>query len=224
MNLNNRIYPTITAGDGYKWEDKIKEVRKLGLKEVCVFPEFMEPNERKKMYTELLKSSIKKAPLVHIRDDMAKWELKFFYDNFKTRYFNFHEHAFDNLKRRQWHGFHQQLFLEYDYSDSIAKNVKVKNIGGLCIDLSHLWSAKNRNAKEFDRCNGEVKKYKVGANHLNGYNAKKMSDMHFVKNVSDLNYLKEIPKKFFGKIIALEMYNSIAEQLMFKEYISRLLK
>ncbi len=224
MNLKNHIYPTITAGDGYKWEDKIKEVRKLGLKEVCVFPEFIRLRERRRLYAALLETGIKNVPLVHIRDDMKKWELQFFYDNFKTRRFNFHEHSFDDLMRGEWRGWHKYLYLEYNYDNRISKLVDVKKIGGLCIDLSHLWSAKNRNAQEFARCNQEVKKYKVVCNHLNGYDVKKMSDLHFVKNKSELNYLKEIPKKFFGKIIVLEMYNTIEEQLRFRDYIVGLLR
>ena len=228
MNLKNKIYLNITAGemDGqvYRWEDKLKEVNTMGLKEVCVFPEYLKLKERKKMYPELLKSCIKKVPLVHIRDDMEKWELKFFYDNFKTRWFNFHEHSFDDLLRGEWRGFHKHLLLEFNYNNRISKLVDLKKIGGLCIDLSHLWSAKNRNVTEFDRCNEAAKNHKVKCNHLNGYDAKDMHDLHYVSNNSELDYLKEIPKKFFGKIIALEMYNTIEEQLKFKKYIVKIMK
>lgn len=102
--------------------------------------------------------------------------------------------------------------------------VKVNKIGGLCIDLSHLWSAKYKHAKEFDKTNQDLKKYKVGCNHLNGYSYKYRVDTHFVRNNKQLDYLKEVPKKYFGKVILLEMQNSIKQQLEYKEYIIKILE
>ena len=41
--------------------------------------------------------------------------------------------------------------------------------------------------------------------------------------LSNFDYLKTMPKFLFGKIIALETFNSIKEQLIFKEYLIGLL-
>jgi len=55
-------------------------------------------------------------------------------------------------------------------------------------------------------------------------NQKKKRDLHTVRTLKDFNYLKELPKFVFGKYIALETFNSINQQLKFKEYIIKLLR
>jgi len=50
-----------------------------------------------------------------------------------------------------------------------------------------------------------------------------MEDIHLVKDLSAFDYLTTLPKYAFGKIIALEVDNSIEEQIKFREYVSRLL-
>ena len=48
-------------------------------------------------------------------------------------------------------------------------------------------------------------------------------DLHTVRNLKDFDYLKSLPKFLFGNIIALEVENSISEQLEFKKYLSEFL-
>jgi len=221
MNIVNRIYPSITTGPKQSWQHKIWECDRLGVTEVSVFPTFLKITERKKLYAALQKSSIKYIPHVHIRDDFELWEFEFFYNNYGTRCFNFHEHSFDDLYK--WPGFAKYIYLEYNKDNFISDLVKVNKIAGLCIDLSHLWSAKYKHFKEFDKTNQDLKKYKVGCNHLNGYSYRYKRDIHFVTNTKQLDYLKEVPKKYFSNIISLEMQNSITEQLEYKRYVVSIL-
>jgi len=51
-----------------------------------------------------------------------------------------------------------------------------------------------------------------------------MEDIHLVKDLRDFDYLTTLPKYAFGKIIALEVDNSIQDQIKFKEYLGRLLE
>lgn len=217
------LYPTITSNYRFGWLAKIKEVRDLNLREVCVFPETLLITERKKLYAELVKSPIKKVPLVHIRDDFQKWELEFFSKRYQTRHFNIHERSFDNIKRGQWRGFQKYLYLEYNYDNRIVEEVNVGKIGGLCLDLAHFWSAKNRAAKEFFRIQMEAKKHKIGANHLSGYDKNRKRDRHTITSLSLFDYLKKVPRRYFSKIIAIEVYNPIREQLKFKRYIENII-
>ena len=53
---------------------------------------------------------------------------------------------------------------------------------------------------------------------------RKKRDLHFVNNLKEFDYLKELPRKIFSKVIALELENSIKEQLKFKDYIVKLMK
>lgn len=221
MNYQQSIYPSITTHPDFSWQHKIWEADRLGIREVSVFPTFLRLNNRKKLYLALEKSKIKHIPHVHIRDDFAKWELDFFFKNYGTRYFNFHEHSFDDLWK--WPGFAKYIYLEYNYNNRIPKLVRVRKIGGLCIDLSHFWSAKNRGVEEYDKIIQDMNKFRVGCNHLNGYSYKLKADLHYIRNLKQLDYLKEVPLKYFGKIISLEMNNSIKQQLKYKKYIVKLL-
>ncbi len=58
-----------------------------------------------------------------------------------------------------------------------------------------------------------------GCNHLNGYSYDRNSDIHRLSSFKEFSYIKELPKYIFGKIIGLEMENSIKEQLRYLKYI-----
>ncbi len=221
MNWSKKIYPCITTGPKQSWQNKIWECDRLGITSVSVFPTFLKITERRKLYKALENSNIKYIPHVHIRDDFKKWEMDFFFENYGTRYFNIHEHSFDDLNK--YPKYKKYIYLEYNYNNRIPKMVRVSTIAGLCIDFSHMWAAKNRGAKEFYEIDKNVNEYKVGCNHLNGYSYRYRRDIHFVRNIKQLNYLKNVPRKYFGDIISLEMQNSIREQLDYKKYIIKVL-
>lgn len=212
------IYVSIT-GEKSDWQEKLKDINELKLTEVAVFLERFE--KRDNLYKFLSKSCIKKVPLVHIREDVTKQEIQFFIDNYGTQYFNIHEAHFDILDR--WKGYLDKLYLEMNYDSEIPKNVRVKEIGGFCIDLSHFKSALARGSEEAYYAFIRKNKIKFTCNHLNGYDPKKREDMHIVKDLKDFDYLTTLPKYVFSDIIALEVDNSIKEQLKFKEYLDKLL-
>lgn len=222
-NLEKRLFPCVTTNPHSSWRRKIKDAEKYNLKSVSFFPEFSKLPERKLIYPELLKSKIKHIPHLHLSDDSEKWELDLFFEKFGKRFFNIHENNFDNLKK--WPGYEKYIYLEYNYNNNIPINfsVEIKKIGGLCVDFSHFWSAKNRNSRKYAATIENAKKSRVGCNHLNGYSYKFKRDLHFVRNLKSFDYLKEIPEKYFSQAITIEVNNSISEQLAFKKYIIKLL-
>jgi len=217
-----KILLSITGKESFDWDSKLKEINARNIDEVAVFLECFDQKERDNFYRLLLKSTIKTVPFVHLRDDVQKEEIKFFIDRFKTRYFNIHEDGFKKLD--QWQGYWDKLYLEMDYNDEIAKDVKVRQIGGFCVDLAHLKAAISRGTEEASYVFLRKNKAEIACNHLNGYDPLKMEDIHLVKDLSAFDYLTTLPKYAFGKIIALEVDNSIQDQIKFKEYLGRLLK
>jgi hypothetical protein len=161
------------------------------------------------------------VPFVHLRNDVSKEEIKFFINKFKTNYFNIHEAHFRHLDK--WKGFWDKLYLEMNYDSKVAKDVKVRRIGGFCIDLAHFKSAIARGAEEAYYIHLRKHKIKFTCNHVSGYHPEKMRDLHVVTKLNDFDYLTTLPKYVFGKIIALEVDNSIREQIVFKKYITGLL-
>jgi len=223
MDFKKRILVSITGRNEKEWKNKLKEVNNYNIKKIALFLEILLKSQRKKIYAALLESGVKKIPLVHIKNDMSKEELEFLKNEFKTKCFTIHENSFGYIEN--WRGFYKKLFLEMDKNNKIPKNVDVSKIGGFCIDLAHFKAEEELWSKEFSYIIKREKIHKYfKCNHLNGYNYKTNSDLHTITSLKQFSYLKTLPKFVFGKYIALETFNSIEEQLKFKEHIIKLLK
>lgn len=220
MDFSKKIYPGIT-GKKTDWVSKIDEINELGISSAAFFIERFEKGEREKMYQALLKSPVKEVPLVHMRHDAGNDEIKFFIDNFKTKYFNIHEENFNIIGK--WEKYRDKLYLELNYDDSIARNVSVESIGGFCVDLAHFKAAIARGSEEAYYVFRQKNNVRIPCNHLSGYSFEKNRDVHFAASNKDFDYLATLPKYVFGEAIALEIDNGIKEQLAYKEHIVRLL-
>lgn len=218
---NFKIYPSITGFENIEWQKKLEEINQLKLKEVCVFISAFDKKERNHLYKFLKESTIEKVPFVHLRHDTDKTDMEFFVKNFKTQYFNIHEAHFELLDN--WKGYWDRLYLEPDFNDQIDKNVKVRQIGGFCIDLSHFKSAIARGSEEVAYVFKRRGKINFACNHCNGFDPVNMTDKHIVTDLKDFDYLITLPKYVFGNIIALEVNNPIKDQLKFKEYLDKML-
>lgn len=217
----SKILLSITGEKSFDWASKLKEINARKITEVAVFLERFDQKERDNLYRLLLKSTVQSVPFLHLRDDITAGEMEFFFNRYQTRHFNIHEDHFKVLDR--WKGYLKNLYLEMDYNSKIAKDVKVRRIGGFCVDLSHFKAAIERGAEEAYYVFTRKSKATIDCNHLSGYDPSEMKDVHFVKDRNSFDYLVTLPKYVFGKIIALEIDNPIGEQIKFKEHISRLL-
>lgn len=200
---------------------KIKEVDEMNLSTVSLFFEIIEKSKRKSVYEALKESKIKEIPLVHIREDFGKDEIKFFKEKYNTKYFTIHENHFNVINN--WKCYYKDLYLEMNTDNFVSKKVKINKIGGFCIDLSHFKVEEQKWSKEFLYILKNKNKNIFLCNHLNGYSYKKNCDLHTVKNTSEFDYLLTLPKFIFGKIIAIEMFNSVKDQINFKKYLIKIL-
>ncbi|MBR9706386.1 hypothetical protein GOV14_05100 [Candidatus Pacearchaeota archaeon] len=223
-NLNKKIIVSITGSTEKEWKDKLEEIKKLKVKRFAVFLSQYGPSQRQKIYKELLKIKTKKIkiPLIHLRDDMNSEEVGFLVKNFKPKYLTIHEDHFKFLDK--WKEWKDKLLLEMNYNDQVPKEVAVEKIKGFCIDLSHFKASQKRQTKDFDYIISKKKSRKYfKANHLNGYNKQKEKDIHKIQSLRNFDYLTSLPNFLFGKVIALETQNPIAQQIKFKEHIISLL-
>ena len=221
INFEKRILLGITGTKSKDWQHKLNDLNKFKIQEAALFLERFNEAQRKRIYRALLDSSIKKIPLCHIKNDMEIEELVFLESKFKTKYFTIHESSFAFLKK--WPGFQKKLYLEMDTNNYVSQRVMVEKIGGFCVDLSHFKIALTNFTEEFDYTYFRKEKANFACNHLNGYWEEKNTDLHTVKSLKDFEYLKTLPKFVFGKVIALEMENSILQQLRFKKHLIKLL-
>lgn len=215
------IFPGITGKDNKDWQKKIEDLSKLKISEAALFLERFDWPERKGIYRALIKSSIKRIPLVHAKNEMELDEFVFLWWKFKTEYFTIHESSFGFLDK--WQGFQKKLYLEMNTDNYVSPKVAVEKIGGFCVDLSHFKVAQTRWIKDFDYVYFRKFKPYFYCNHLNGYLPKRITDLHTIKSLKDFDYLNSLPKFIFGKVIGLEMENSIPEQLRYKKYLVNLL-
>jgi hypothetical protein len=211
----------ITGTKDSDWQKKLHDLNELQTKEAALFLERFDQNQRKDIYRAILDTSIKSVPLCHIKNDMEIEELVFLENKFKTKYFTVHENSFSFLDK--WPSFAKKLYLEMDFNDYVSQKVAVEKIGGFCVDLSHFKAALTSWTKEFDYTYFRKNKIRFSCNHLNGYSEEKNIDMHTIKTLKDFDYLKTLPQFLFGKAIGLEVENSIAQQIKFREYLLKLL-
>jgi len=223
MDFSKKIFVGITNNDDGSWRSKLEEIKKFELTEAALFLEQVATKEeRKEVYAELEKAGIKRIPLVHIRNEMDKDELSYLCQRYDNPCLTIHESSFKYLDK--WRGFHKNLFLEMNKDNHVAGNIDVSKIGGFCVDLAHFKAGEEKWSKDFLYVLSQRKKDKYFVcNHLNGYSYDKNSDIHTIKSFREFDYLKTLPKFLFGDIIAIETYNSIEEQLKFKDYVSKLL-
>jgi len=222
-NWEKRICVSLTGKKKSDWQGKLNKINDLGLSEVALFLEYYQKAEREEIYNALEDSSVNYIPLVHLRNDMSREEIEYLGDTYKSKFFTIHEDSFGVLEK--WHGYYRRLYLELNFDDYVAQNVKVKNIGGFCVDLAHFKAAEEMWSEEFEYTIKERKHEDMfGCNHLSGYSPTENRDLHEPKSIKDFEYLRSLPDFVFGEVIAIEVDKSIKEQLEFKEGIIKILE
>lgn len=224
-----KILLSITTTKNSDWEKKINEANELDLKEIALFLTGLESEKRKKLIKLLEKSEIESIPILHLRNDMKLAELDYFLKNYQTKAFTLHSQSefpliYDYSK------YQNLIFIENVYQP--LSPAEIKNFGGICLDLSHLENDRITAQEKFKYNIKVIKKYPLGGNHISclkkipfrddkGY---LRYDSHNLENLSELDYLKKYPLSYFSQIIAIELENSLQDQLRARDYIINLLK
>jgi len=220
--LTKKLIVSLTGRKKKDWQNKLKEINQHRLQEIGLFMEVFSLRERAGLLEALKNSCVKKIPLVHIRSDTTKQEILFLKKNFGSRYFTIHEPHFHILK--QWRGYYQNLYLELNTDDHLAKYVNVEKIGGFCVDLAHFKKEVTKQIKEYRYTIEEIGKVKFACNHVSGYSYSRNTDLHTIKSVRDFDYLATLPHNLFGQVMAFEFFNPIKEQLKYQKLLKKSLK
>ncbi|MFA5230559.1 MAG: hypothetical protein WC422_04210 [Candidatus Paceibacterota bacterium] len=134
MANERKVFVSLTGYDFKTFESKFKEIKKFNITEAAVFLSALPHKQHKYVFEKLLKSNIKYIPLVHIKDDTTKAEIEFFKKNFKTKYFNIHNHNFSDISK--YEPYLKDILLETHPEVEFDESAFVK-IGGFCIDVAH---------------------------------------------------------------------------------------
>jgi len=224
-----KIFPTITTISKGLWRNKIEEVKKLKLKEVFLFLTALNKKERKQLYELLEKTEVEKIPFVHIRSDMEVSELDYLVENYQTKAFNLHtEKQYPFIY--DYGKYKNIIYIENTVAFPLDEE-EIKDFAGICLDLSHLENVRLLDIKSYKHNIKILNKYPIGCNHISAVRKQSFFEKnkikyncHYLQDLSELDYLKKYPANYFSDFMAIELENSIEEQLKVKDYIINLLK
>lgn len=236
-----KILPTVTtisnldpAISDSNWRSKVREICDLNIEEVAIFPTCLDGEERKELYELLENSSVKRIPFVHLRGDMQIKEIEYLIKNYGTEVFNIHsekEYSYpeDCLK------FKEKICIENVYYP--LDEEEIKKFSGVCVDFSHLENDRLLCKEKFKHNIQIIEKFSVKCNHISAIKKEAWldseskydkhnvrHDFHYLKELSELDYLKNYPLKYFSRYIAIELENSIKEQLEIKRYLKKIIR
>lgn len=229
MLKREQFLPAITTTDkqGTSWQDKIKETKELDLQKVALFPTCLKKEQRREMYDLLEKSGLKEIPFIHIRTDMSHEELDYLIKKYNTKILNVHPQRQHSVLY-DYSKYNSILYLE-NGADSHFDSDELKQYAGICLDVSHLEGERRLHKKQFLKTTKFLKKNPIGCNHVSVI--KKMPytddgeliyDSHYFEDLSEFDYLKSYPEEYFSDFIAMELENSLKEQLKAIDYILNL--
>ena len=224
-----KVLPTITTISKELWRNKIEEVKKLKLKEVFLFLTGLDEKERKRLYKLLKETEVEKIPFVHIRSDMKLLELDYLVENYQTKVFNIHtERQYPLIY--DYNKYKNIIYIENTVAFPLDEQ-EIKDFAGICLDFAHLEDVRLLDIKSYKHNIKILEKYPIKCNHISvikkhPYLQKGQVNYasHYLEDLSELDYLKKYPANYFSDFIAIELENSIKEQLEAKDYIIDLLK
>lgn len=225
---NNRVLVSVTTTYGSDWRQKFREATDLSITECALFPTTLSKKDREEYFGLLEKSSIKSCPFVHLRSDMTLDEMDYLVENFGTKVFNTHCRA-EYPRINDWSKYAGRIYIENIYHAFDPE--EMKDWAGICFDASHLENDRRQNPERFAKIVKALDTYPIGCNHISGVvdkirinsEGEQRFDTHHFDDLANFDYLKKFPKKYFSEFCAIEVANTLEEQLKAKEYIENLL-
>lgn len=206
-----------------EWKEKIKEINILSLERIALFTTFIELKERKELYSLLEKTNLKEVPFCHIRSDVELWELDYLKEKWNCKAFNLHTEREYPMKY-DYSDYKDMIYIENIYFPLLKK--EIKSFAGICLDLSHLESDRILYKEKYENNIKIIEKYKIGCNHISAitepYQDEKdhtVVSKHYMDDIKEMDYLKNYPDKYFSRYCAVELENSLEEQLKVIDYI-----
>jgi hypothetical protein len=235
MTMSLRVVlPSITTAgaNSGRWESILRQIDRLGIKECALFlTGIHSAEERQQLYLALTRRAAKglRIPFVHARSDMAPSEYFFLRDVMGTQRFNLHPTRELPLAHKLPKEIRAITYIENTVS--LLKS-DLRGFAGICLDVSHLEDYRRQGREEVYRLVCSLAKFfGVGASHVSAVrttpyvfkNGSITFAPHKAEVLSDFDYIRNFPRSFFGKYVALELENSLREQLEIKKYIEETL-
>jgi hypothetical protein len=231
------IYPSITTTKKGDWRDRIQEAHDLGLTEVCFFPTCLSVDDRDEAFEKLKQAGIKRIPFIHLRTDMTVAEIQKYQQTFAVDRLNVHASGF--CAPPEYDIFREHLYVEnspwhngVSGLDLAEERREVSRFAGICLDVAHLEDDRRHpEAQEhFQQWQTLLQNNSCGVWHVSASKTQEVwhpkqkllvSDWHSFEELSEFDYLVRY-REYRPPILALELENTLAEQLQAKAYIQSL--
>jgi hypothetical protein len=223
-----KVIPSITtiARSASTWRDTIAEIEPLGLRSVGLFLTGVREAERRELYRELELAHVRHLftiPFVHAVSDMSEDEYRYLMDRFGTELFNLHPVRQYPLQHTLSAEVRRKITIENAYIDRSIDVMDLSGFHGICMDVAHAEDLRRKNAQEFEKLERLVRKAPVLVNHVSLSGEAALIDSHGEITYHShtraeggcLSYLKRYSGEFFGSIIAIELADSLADQVEF---------
>ena len=230
----HRILPSVTThGKGdCTWRRKLREIPELGLQTVAVFLTGLRASERSEFYRELEQAAAEvglRVPFVHAVSTMGDEEFRYLRDRFGTERFNLHPVKEFPLQHELSREVRSWIYIENSSIEAPLAREDLDGFAGLCIDLSHLEDMRRSNPAAYRQTIDLLSGTPIGANHISAVSdipANMIGEVpvyskHLLEDLSEVSYLRRAPRAALSDLCAIELENSLAEQLLIREEIFR---
>jgi sugar phosphate isomerase/epimerase len=232
--MEKKILLGLTTTLGSDWREKIKEIDELGLREIALFPTFLEIEERRQLYKLLEKTKLERIPHIHLRDDVQEWELDNNVNRFYSSVFNIHINKFTTklLETK----YKTDIYIETtdDINDFFIENIN--KCGGICLDAAHCEDRGSRKyLSGYEKIPELLEKYKIGCAHISAIKDKPTVWKHYItgkeipywsshwlENLSELDYVKKYVK-YLPEYVSIELENPFKKQLEVRAYLENII-
>jgi len=209
-----------TAGAQFQpWQQQLSEIYDLGLSEAALFLTGVPEEEERRAIYALVEDLGICVPFCHIRSEMSGEEIRYLMAKFGMEMFNVHSLADYPLKFSPAE-FYGQILLENGYLSPIdAREAEI--VGNLCLDLAHLEVLRWINPAWYEHTLAVALRWPVLASHVGAIRSPVAGNgaEHTLHALEDFDYLHALPRHFFGKYMAIELFNSASSQLEAKRHI-----
>lgn len=223
-----RIVPSITTlrSGPSTWESKVAEIAPLGLGQVALFVTGLSEAERVECYRSLERVRLVHAfsiPFVHAVSTMVDEEYLYLIRVFGTERFNLHPVREYPLPSPPAEEIRKRIFIENSGSVFGIVEEDLVGFGGICFDLSHLEDTRRVVPESYDTMLELTATYRVGANHISAVDntpthwegGLPRHSNHLASGKDVLRYPTKLDPAAFSDLCALELDNSLAEQVAF---------
>jgi hypothetical protein len=152
---------------------------------------------------------------------MSEDEYRYLMDRFGTELFNLHPLRQYPLQHTLSAEIRSRITIENAFIDQSLELMDLSGFHGICMDIAHAEDLRRKNPREFEKLERLTHRAPVLANHVSLSGGPALVDSHgeltyhshALGEGGDLSYLDRYSSEFFGSIVAIELGDSLAEQV-----------